>query len=96
MLGFIIVLGYKHRVTVCIKFRNTMSEEDFIKQLDFVNNLKLRLGWGITGQQDINQGDYPYMATYLHTVGDQANYLRGYNNGVPVWVSLLRPKKDTI
>ena len=69
-----------------------MSEEDFIKQLDFVNNLKLRLGWGITGQQDINQGDYPYMATYLHTVGDQANYLRGYNNGVPVWVSLLRPE----
>ncbi|MBB4034722.1 iron complex outermembrane receptor protein [Dysgonomonas hofstadii] len=69
-----------------------MSEESFLKDVDAISNMKLRLGWGMTGQQDINQGDYPYMPTYQNTVGDQANYLRGYNNGVPVWVSLLRPE----
>ncbi len=65
--------------------------KDLFKESTVVNDLKLRLGWGITGQQDINQGDYPYLGTYEHSIGDAANYLRGYNNGVPVWVSLLRP-----
>lgn len=70
-----------------------LSEESFLKGSDAVSNLKLRLGWGITGQQDINQGDYPYIATYLGTIGTQANYLRGFNpDGSPIWVSLLRPE----
>lgn len=69
-----------------------MNEESFVKNVNAISNLKLRLGWGVTGQQDINQGDYPYIATYLKTVGDQANYLRGYENGIPIWVSLLRPE----
>lgn len=39
-------------------------EEEFIKNVDAITNLKLRLSWGITGQQDI--GDYyPAIATYL-------------------------------
>jgi iron complex outermembrane receptor protein len=39
-------------------------EEDFLKNVDAITNLKLRLSWGITGQQDI--GDYyPAIATYL-------------------------------
>ncbi|GGK57153.1 SusC/RagA family TonB-linked outer membrane protein [Lutibacter litoralis] len=39
-------------------------EEPFIKNVDAITNLKLRLSWGITGQQDI--GDYyPAIATYL-------------------------------
>ena len=29
-----------------------------------VSELKLRLNYGITGQQEIGQGDYPYFATY--------------------------------
>lgn len=69
-----------------------LSEENFIKNLNSISNLKLRLSWGVTGQQDINQGDYPYIATYLRSVGDQANYLRGYENNIPIWVSLLRPE----
>ncbi|SHE31004.1 SusC/RagA family TonB-linked outer membrane protein [Dysgonomonas macrotermitis] len=69
-----------------------MTEESFLKEVDAISNLKLRLGWGMTGQQDINLGDYPYMPTYMHGVGDQASYMRGYNNGTPVWVSLLRPE----
>jgi len=66
--------------------------EDLFPDSRVVSDLKLRLGWGVTGQQDINQGDYPYLGTYLHSVGSEANYLRGYNNGVPIWVSLLRPE----
>lgn len=69
-----------------------ISEENFIKRKNAISNLKLRLSWGKTGQQDINQGDYPYMSTYLYAVGDQANYLRGYNSESAIWTTLLRPQ----
>ena len=39
-------------------------KETFLKDNNVVSDLKLRLGYGITGQQEINQGDYPYMAQY--------------------------------
>ena len=29
-----------------------------------VSNLKLRLGYGITGQQNLSNDDYPYQAVY--------------------------------
>ena len=32
-----------------------------------INELKLRVNYGITGQQEIGQGDYPYFATYYVT-----------------------------
>ena len=41
-----------------------MSEESFLKNIDVVSNAKVRLGYGITGQQELNNGDYPYMGTY--------------------------------
>ncbi|MDP4238748.1 MAG: TonB-dependent receptor [Bacteroidota bacterium] len=41
-----------------------ISEEDFMKENNTFSDLKLRLGYGITGQQDINQGDYPYIPVY--------------------------------
>ncbi|WP_423129951.1 SusC/RagA family TonB-linked outer membrane protein [Gaoshiqia sp. Z1-71] len=41
-----------------------MTEEPFIKNLNTFSNLKLRLGYGITGQQELNSGDYPYMGIY--------------------------------
>lgn len=31
---------------------------------DVLSDLKLRLGWGVTGQQDIGSGDFPYLAAY--------------------------------
>ncbi|MHA6728364.1 SusC/RagA family TonB-linked outer membrane protein [Chryseobacterium sp. A301] len=65
--------------------------DDLFKDSSVVRDLKLRLGYGVTGQQDINQGDYPYLGTYEHSVGNEASYLQGYNNGEPIWVSLLRP-----
>lgn len=67
-----------------------ISEESFIKDIDVISNMKLRLGWGVTGQQDISD-DYVNMGRYEYSSGTQASYLRGYNNGEPVWSSLLRP-----
>ena len=40
-----------------------ISEEAFLKHVDALDELKLRLGWGKTGQQD-GIGDYNYFATY--------------------------------
>lgn len=37
-----------------------LAEENFIKKIDQISALKLRLGWGITGQQDIGS-NYPYI-----------------------------------
>ncbi|WP_372642976.1 SusC/RagA family TonB-linked outer membrane protein, partial [Ancylomarina sp.] len=53
-----------------------MNEELFLKQFDKLSNLKLRLGYGVTGQQEIGQGDYPYQGIY--NIGDnQARYQFG-------------------
>ena len=40
--------------------------EDFLKNSKAVSDLKLRLSWGQTGQQDLNAGDYPALATYMY------------------------------
>lgn len=62
-----------------------MKEEGFLKNVNLINSLKLRLGYGITGQQDIG-GDYPYLARY--TFGqDNARYQFGNT-----FVTTLRPE----
>ena len=50
-----------------------LKEETFLKDVDVLSDLKLRLGYGITGQQNINSGDYPYLAVY-ETNKDGAYY----------------------
>ena len=50
-----------------------LKEEAFLKDVDVLSDLKLRLGYGITGQQNINWGDYPYLAVY-ETNKDGAYY----------------------
>lgn len=55
-----------------------INEETFVKNLTFVNDLKVRLGWGKTGQQDITGavGFYPSMP--LFNVGsNNSQYLSG-------------------
>lgn len=57
-----------------------INKEKFLEDNNFVNNLKLRLGWGQTGQQDItNQaGFFPTLA--LFAIGDvNSQYLSGAN-----------------
>jgi len=40
-----------------------IKDESFLKNISAVSDLKLRLGWGVTGQQDIGN-DYPYLPVY--------------------------------
>jgi TonB-linked SusC/RagA family outer membrane protein len=51
-----------------------MSEESFLRDFDNLSNLKLRFGWGITGQQEI--GNYEYLAKYSYSQ-NTARYLFG-------------------
>jgi iron complex outermembrane receptor protein len=41
-----------------------IKEEGFLKNSNVLSDLKLRLGYGITGQQNISNNDYPYLARY--------------------------------
>jgi iron complex outermembrane receptor protein len=41
-----------------------LTEEDFLKNSKAINMLKLRAGWGVTGQQD-GIGDYAYIGNYF-------------------------------
>ncbi len=42
-----------------------INEEGFLRDVDALSNLKLRLGWGLTGQQEI--GNYEYLAKYSYS-----------------------------
>ena len=41
-----------------------IGDEDFLKDSNLLSDLKLRLGWGITGQQDI-PASYAYLGRYV-------------------------------
>lgn len=45
-------------------------DEPFIANQKLFSDLKLRLGYGITGQQNISDNDYPYMPRYTHGLSD--------------------------
>jgi tonB-linked outer membrane protein, susC/ragA family len=49
------------------------KEEGFLKDVNAVSDLKLRLGWGKTGQQE-GIGDYNYFAIYNINTGTQSFY----------------------
>jgi TonB-linked outer membrane protein, SusC/RagA family len=40
-------------------------KETFLKDVNWLNDLKLRLGYGITGQQNLNQGDFQYLPVFV-------------------------------
>jgi TonB-dependent starch-binding outer membrane protein SusC len=62
-----------------------VMNEDFMKGSKLFSDLKFRLGWGVTGQQDIGS-DYPYLTRY--TVGQNtAQYQLGNE-----FVTTLRPE----
>ncbi|MFT3948225.1 MAG: SusC/RagA family TonB-linked outer membrane protein [Agriterribacter sp.] len=47
-----------------------MHEESFMRTSKTFSQLKLRVGYGKTGQQDVTDNDYPYLARY--TLSDDA------------------------
>ncbi|MFZ9504168.1 MAG: SusC/RagA family TonB-linked outer membrane protein [Cyclobacteriaceae bacterium] len=61
-----------------------INEEAFLKNSSLVSDLKLRVGYGVTGQQDIG-GTYPYLPTYVESTGT-AQYQFGNT-----FFSTLRP-----
>jgi TonB-linked SusC/RagA family outer membrane protein len=62
-----------------------LTEEPFIGKSETVNDLKLRLSWGKTGQQDIGNNYYPYIPTY--TASTSGAYYQFGNT----FYSTLRP-----
>ena len=71
-----------------------ISEEQFMKDITPISNLKLRLGWGITGQQDIQQGDYPYMSFWRYGQGG-AMYPIYDESGNVKWVNVVSPSASS-
>jgi TonB-linked SusC/RagA family outer membrane protein len=62
-----------------------INDEAFLRDSKVVSQLKLRLGWGVTGQQDIMDNWYPYLP--LYTMSDKyATYQFGN-----MWYKTLRP-----
>ena len=66
-----------------------INEEGFLKDNNVISELKLRIGYGITGQQNINQGDYPYVPVYAvskegayYPIGDNSSYITTYRPNV--------------
>lgn len=41
-----------------------INEETFLRDSKVLSQLKLRLGWGVTGQQDVGNDYYPYLPIY--------------------------------
>ena len=61
-------------------------KEDFFKDNKTISDLKLRLGWGVTGQQDLGQDNATvYMQTYV-TGSGSSQYSFG-STAVPIAVS---------
>lgn len=55
-----------------------IDKENFMKNQNVVSSLKLRAGWGETGQQGVINNDYPFLARYVvsdngtkYQIGDQ-------------------------
>jgi TonB-linked SusC/RagA family outer membrane protein len=44
-----------------------INKEGFLKNVNAISDLKLRLSYGETGEQRINQGDYPYLGRYTYS-----------------------------
>lgn len=49
------------------------KEETFLRDVKWLDDLKVRAGWGITGQQE-GVGDYTYIATYTPNQNSHALY----------------------
>lgn len=62
-----------------------ISEESFLANNSFVSDLKLRAGYGITGQQDVTNNQYPALPIYRESIGG-ASYQFGDE-----FVNTLRP-----
>ena len=63
-----------------------VKDEAFLKSVDAISDLKIRLGYGVTGQQNIVGNDYPSQALYV-----QSTKTTGYEMSPGVFVNTERP-----
>lgn len=64
-----------------------VKDESFLKDVNWLSQLKLRLGYGQTGQQDVPGGYYPYIPGFTtNTPNSGASYPFGNT-----WYQLIRP-----
>jgi TonB-dependent starch-binding outer membrane protein SusC len=68
-----------------------MKDESFLSDVNILSDLKLRAGYGVTGQQDVLGQYFPYLAVYQAS-DTQTQYQLGYNaDGSPKFYTTLRP-----
>jgi iron complex outermembrane receptor protein len=75
-----------------------VKEESFLRDIKFIDDLKLRFGWGRTGQQNISGVVGFYPTSPLFIVGDQnSQYLPGVNlySAAPFQTGLTWEKTTT-
>ncbi len=65
---------YKWSNFPSVAFAWKINDESFVKNVESISNLKLRLGWGVTGQQNVTT--YPSIPLYLNS-NTAANYQLG-------------------
>lgn len=63
-----------------------VKDEDFLSGVEVLSDLKLRAGYGVTGQQDIPDAYYPFLAVYR-----ESNPLAQYQLGNTFYTT-LRPE----
>jgi iron complex outermembrane receptor protein len=63
-----------------------INDEEFMKGVEAFSQLKLRLGYGVTGQQNISDNDYPYLPSYTYSESTA-----GYQFGNAYYIT-LRPE----
>ncbi len=62
-------------------FAWNIKEESFLKNVDAVSELKLRLGWGVTGQES-GIANYSYLPNYTLSTNTQSQYNMGSDGRV--------------
>jgi TonB-linked SusC/RagA family outer membrane protein len=68
-----------------VAFAWHLNKESFMENLRSLSDLKLRVSYGVTGQQDLQMNDYPYIALYNKSTV-YSNYMFGN-----VFYPLLKP-----
>ncbi len=63
-----------------------IADEPFLADSETVSDLKLRVGYGVTGQQNITNNDYPYLPRY--TFGEENAQVQFGND----YVTTIRPE----
>ncbi len=68
-----------------------LKEENFLAGIEVLSDLKLRVGYGVTGQQNISNNPYPYLPIYVQST-PTGEYQLGYNlDGTARFYTTLRP-----